>query len=199
MKSRRLYLIIFVVVAAGFWIYGRQRIQMDRQLAENLPRLGNVAQMRLTNQLGEAVTGQSLVGQVWIANFIFTRCMGPCPVMTKKMAQLQADLGADTAVKLVSFSVDPEYDTPRVLAEYGKKHGADPGQWQFLTGDKEHIIDIATTMFKLPAGEEPDMHSTKFTLIDQLGTIRGYFDAAQSDQLQQLLQQARALARLPNA
>ncbi len=138
----------------------------------------------LTERSGETVTLDSLKGRVWIANFIFTRCAGPCPLVSAAMAKLQKDLENHPRrddIVLVTFTVDPTYDTPQVLRDYAAGFAADAAKWLFLTGDREVMWRLVEDGFKLPVfdnADDPLMpigHSLKFVLVDQRGDIRGYF------------------------
>ena len=97
----------------------------------------------LVDQTGQPFTDAALRGKVSIVSFVFTRCDTICPVISMKMARIQEktfDLSRD--IKLVSFSVDPEYDTPARLAEYADKYGADPERWRFLTGPYKAVYAL---------------------------------------------------------
>jgi len=134
-------------------------------------------------------------GRVWIADFIFTRCQGMCPLMSGRMAILQEQL-VGSGVKLVSFSVDPEHDTPEILNEYAKRFKAGDN-WLFLTGGtKDQIWDFIQKEFQLgvadsteeerKAGAEPVMHSSRFVLVDRKGEIVGYYDTEEPGQLEKI-------------
>jgi len=151
------------------------------------PVLFPAPEFTLTNQQGQPVTLSSLKGHVWIADIVFTRCGGPCPAMTRKMADLQSALPSDAKVKLVTFTADPEFDTPSVLSNYARGLGADPNRWLFLTGTKQQIVAAAVDGLKFiarekePAQRENDadlfIHSTLFLLVDQRGQVRGIFES----------------------
>ncbi len=154
---------------------------------EPLPLYNSVPDFSLTSERSDDVALEDLLGQVWVADFVFTQCMGPCPLMSANMAKLQGALEEkDLPVRLVSVSVDPEVDTPEVLAEYAARFGADPSRWTFLTGAKQEIYDLIYQGFQLaiddgsmtPGGSPgPGIitHSVKFVLIDAEGRIRGYY------------------------
>lgn len=163
----------------------------------------SVPEFELTDQNGRVVTRGDLRGRVWVVDFIFTRCAGPCPMMSGEMRRLQADLPPDA--RLLSFSVDPERDTPAVLRDYAEALQAQPGRWLFLTGDKKKIFSIALEHFKAAAadpvqGSDQVIHSTRFYLVDRLGRIRRYYSYAPLDDpeasrqaLQTLRKDARAM------
>ena len=152
-----------------------------------LPILFEVPDFTLTNQSGQVVTRSDLRGQVWIADIIFTLCGGPCPEMTRRMADLQAAIPAGQPVKFVTLTTHPEHDSPAVLQSYAGRFLAQPGRWQFLTGTKKQIADLAVGGLKLTALEkEADkreklddlfIHSTLFVLIDQQARARAVFES----------------------
>jgi protein SCO1/2 len=164
----------------------------------SLPVHGTVADFAFQSQTGRRITRDDLFGHVWIADFIFTRCAGPCPRMTADLARIAGDLSAFPELRLVSFSVDPEYDTPAVLAEYAATYSADPERWYFLTGEKAKIFRLAIESFKMGAADgenaqDPVLHSTRFVLVDRKGQIRGYYDSSDPMQLSALSRDAAAL------
>ena len=134
-----------------------------------------------------------------IADFIFTTCPGPCPIISTRMSELQKPL-AKSDVHLVSFTVDPEKDTPEVLRVYADKLRKEPIRWDFLTGPLDAIASLSRDGFKLglSEGEQPEsgpIHSTRFVLVDRRGTIRGYYDALAPDGVTKLLADTNHLLR----
>src|SRR5712675_547679 len=107
-----------------------------------LPLFDPVPPFALTASNGAPVTNATFAGRVWIADFIFTRCTGACPLLSGRMLALQKALAGRDDVRLVSFSVDPDYDTPEVLASYAKDHGADTSRWIFLTGARADLHEL---------------------------------------------------------
>jgi protein SCO1/2 len=166
-----------------------------------LPRLSALPDFTATSETGATVTKASLSGKIWIADFVFTNCGGICPGLTLKMKSLQERLKDEPLVRLVSFTVDPDRDTPEVLARYGRERGADPERWMFLRTDKERIRTLCREGFKLAVEDadakdvEPILHSTRFVLVDGAGTIRGYFDSAEAGAMEALEVSTRSLAR----
>jgi protein SCO1 len=170
-----------------------------------LPVLGSLPDFALKDQKDQKVTLASLHGDVWIADVIFTRCAGQCPVMSAHLQQIQDTLPAGLPVKLVSFTTDPDFDTPAVLKKYAARFGARDGQWIFLTGSKTALHDAAAHGLKLSVAEKPPgerdnaddlfIHSQKLVLIDQDGQIRGYFDGETAEGTAQALAAAKTLAR----
>jgi protein SCO1/2 len=138
-----------------------------------LPILGQVPQFQLTAQTGRPFDSQSLDGHIWVADFIYTTCPGPCPMMSSQMRRLQ--ISTTPNISLVSFTVDPEHDTPPVLAAYAKHFTADPARWHFLTGEPSRLNDLGLNTFKLNSVDGSLIHSTRFVLVDGARRIRGYY------------------------
>ncbi|PWT99946.1 MAG: hypothetical protein C5B51_26060 [Terriglobia bacterium] len=158
-----------------------------------LPVLGEVPPFALTAQTGETVTRDALAGHVWVADFIFTTCPGPCPRMSSQMRQVQDATGP--GVRLVSFTVDPAHDTPPVLAAYAKHFLAQPNRWYFLTGAQASLDDLGRNGFKLNSVDGSLDHSTRFVLVDRAARIRGYYASSEDDFLDKLLRDLRRVER----
>lgn len=153
------------------------------------------------DQHGDTVTTESLKGQVWVVNFIFTSCRTVCPLLTSKMVQLQRLLkGVD--VRFVSISVDPENDTPEALAAYAKKWAPEETRWSLLSTDEATLSQVAAG-FKVVAqksdagGVDPIIHSAVFLLVDQRGIVRGAFSSEERDDFKALVEGAKTLAGKP--
>ena len=145
-----------------------------------------VGSFSLTERDGRTVTEKDLAGKVWIASFVFTRCMGNCPAVTATVRQLQDKLKDQPDVMFVTFTVNGEHDTPGELKKYADRYQADPKRWLFLTGDEPTIRKLLQERFKQSAGDEPAgevkqldalaSHSTRLVVVDKKGAIRAMFD-----------------------
>lgn len=149
-----------------------------------LPVIAEAPSFLLTDRTGRGVSRDDLRGRVWVANFIFTNCAGPCPVMSIRMKEIQDRLKGlkYEDVACVSFTVDPDRDTSEVLDAYAKALGAELGRWLFLTGEKKTLRALAIDGFKITVqdpeqGDDQIIHSTRMVLVDRLGRIRGYYSA----------------------
>lgn len=172
------------------------------------PVLLQVGPWSLTDHNGQQFGSKQLDGKVWVANFFFTRCPTVCPELIKKMAQLRQGLAKQAdAISFVSFSVDPEHDTPQVLQQYRSQKQLDElpgGSWTFVTGDKRQLHELVVGQMKLHVGEKEPLqdgserfdigHITHVVLFDQKGNLRGLFDISPAG-LQTLQHKARALIR----
>jgi len=197
-------LVVVMVGLTGAALFTRLRTPP----AEPLPVITQLPHFALTNRDGRRVTLGDLAGTPWIADFIFTRCPGICPFMSQQMSRVASELPSSGTVRLVSFSVDPDYDTPEVLQEYAERHAA-PEHWYFLTGERQKIRSLSRDGFLLAvadatdegqaaaddAGEsiEPIVHSNRFVLVDRAGRIRGYYDAFAEREVEKLLRDVNRL------
>ena len=164
--------------------------------ASDLKELFPAATFSLTDQEGHTFASAQLHGSPWIADFIFTSCAGTCPLMSHKMAELQQELPA--RVKLVSFSVDPQHDTPSILSQYAAALKADGSRWHFLTGTMDQMFQAAADMkisAKPAEKNEGILHSNKFVLVNSRGNIVGYYDSTSGEQMKKLVSDAKELAR----
>jgi len=153
----------------------------------SLPALFEVPDFSLTNQMGAVIGRASLLGKVWIADIIFSRCAGPCPGMTQRMADLQLAIPPQAPVSFVTLTADPLNDTPPVLLAYARRYAAQAGRWHFLTGTKRQIVDLAIGGLKLTALDKEEakqldpndlfIHSTIFVVIDRKGRARAVIES----------------------
>ena len=162
------------------------------------PVLGEVPSFQLTERSGQPFGLADLRGSDWIADFVFTRCAGTCPLLSDRMARLQRklDVGGQADLRLVSFSVDPAFDTPEVLREYAKRLRASPQGWLFLTGERQALYALIKDGFRLSVAESEDAqadpnemitHSDRFVLVDRRGRIRGYYHGTEDESVARLL------------
>jgi protein SCO1/2 len=178
----------------GFVVSALLVVCACRPAAINLPQYGEVPEFHLTDQNGQTFTGRSLVGKVWVADFFFSNCMGPCPRMTSRLHGVQEATKSLPDVEIASFTIDPANDTPTVLAGYSKEHGAS-ARWRFLTGPQATLHNLCRNVFKLGDVDGSLTHSTKFVLIDRKMQIRGYYDSFDPESIQQLEADIKALER----
>jgi protein SCO1/2/putative membrane protein len=161
-----------------------------------------VGPFRFTERSGREITEADLEGRPWIADFIFTRCKATCPVLTSKMKAIQGQLRA-TDTRLVSLSVDPEHDTPRVLNEYAKTFDADPDRWWFLSGEKDATYRLIREGFlqhaekatadEVASGSEEVRHDVRLALVDRHNRLVGLYDSTDPDAVRRLVARAKVL------
>lgn len=149
-----------------------------------LPHIVRVPEFALHDQNASALRPEQLRGKVWIANFIFTRCPDVCPLLTTRMAGVRTQLApVRSDVRIVSFSVDPQNDTPAALKEYALKHGVDQPDWSFLTGPVDQVKSVVIDGFKQSLSLGPSesgkalgiLHGSHFVLVDRQLDIRGFY------------------------
>jgi protein SCO1 len=179
---KRLQLLLLLALAVGALPGCRDGVAASRRQQADISF--PIEDFSLTERSGAKVAKADLLGKVWIASFVFTRCTGPCPQVTATMARLQSELelAKSPDLRLVTFTVDPERDDAAELKKYAEHFRADAAQWLFLTGKEREIHDLLQKSFKVAAvrnpnaktGEEFD-HSTRLVVVDKHGVIRGFF------------------------
>ncbi len=151
------------------------------------------------NQDGEIVSLDSLKGDIWLADFIFTNCDTVCPPMTAHMKELQDRFEAeDLDVKVISFSVDPENDTPDKIKEFASNYSINFNKWDFLTGyDQSVIEEFALENFKVivqkPKESEQVIHTSNFFLIDQNGVVMKDYSGVTDTPYDQIISDIKVL------
>jgi protein SCO1 len=186
-------------MAYWFWTASAGSVVLAAALAgcsfhSNLPTYATVPAFMLTDQRGATFDSAQLANHVWVADFMFTNCPGPCPRMSSQMRQVQTAL-AIADVRLVSFTIDPERDTPEALSAYAVRYAARPGIWYFLTGRVETLQRLDRDVFKLGDIDGTLQHSTRFVLMDRKSRVRGYYLTSEPDAISQLIADAKRLLR----
>jgi protein SCO1/2 len=187
-------------VSSPVEVSGQSPATADMNGGRSLSRLGDYGRapaFELVTQDSDTLRHSDLLGTLWVADFIFTNCASTCPLMTRSMQELSDMVDPDYDVHFVSFSVDPERDTPAVLTRYAQDYGIDTSNWTFLTGDKQTLRDLVLNGFHLSvqdatredllAGADAVIHSTRFVVVDPQGVIRGYYDGTDKEALEQLI------------
>ena len=144
---------------------------------EALVKIGAAPKFELTNQDNKTITNATYKGKVYVLEFFFTTCPSICPIMNQSMLVLEKKFFGNPNFGIVSITIDPNHDTPEALKEHAKLIGVKSSNWNFLTGDREKIFDLANKGFNLFAGENSKVnggfeHSGMFALIDKNGNIR---------------------------
>jgi protein SCO1/2 len=197
MRGFLLALVLMPVSAVVLVWAGRERIVETRY--GKLPVLGAVEEFSMVEASGQPVKLADLRGRVWVAGFILTRCSGQCPIITHNMKLLQRQLPVRDDVRLVTVTVDPEYDKPAVLAAYAATNQLNRASWWFLTGTRSEMEQLVRGAFKLVVDaesgteEEPVTHSAKLVLVDRAGQVRGYYDGLDVEAMKKLAQDVKRL------
>jgi protein SCO1/2 len=187
--------VIVLIVGAGKLFRGSEHRDYEES-----PPIGTVPDFHFITQEGKTLTRADLLGKVWVIDFFFTRCPGPCPMMNSKLAEISKELKKAKDVRLVSLSIDPEHDTPEVLKEYASHFGADPDRWIFLTGPQKPVEEFTTKgMLQALSKADPTapVHSTRFLVIDRQGQIRMARKLDEPELVQKLLIDIGNLLREP--
>jgi protein SCO1/2 len=152
---------------------------------------------KFTNYTGEVITKDSLLGNIYIVDFFFTSCPSICPVMTSQLTKVQEAYKMDNRVKIVSFSVDPETDTPEQLAAYAEKYGLKDFKWMMLRGDQDSIFQTAEQGFMTTATLVNGLidHSARVSLVDPNGNVRGMYMSTEDEEVEQLISDIEKLRK----
>jgi protein SCO1/2 len=162
-------------------------------ISSGLPVYGTVGPFALIAEDGKPFTLDELVDRVWVADFIFTTCNGPCPRMSTHMHKLQEMTRDVPDVQLISFTIDPDRDTPDVMQAYAKRYKADNRRWRFVTGEKAELRKVSLDSFRLQDIGVKLEHSSRFVLVDRKNRIRGYYDTTDTNFLNELVSDIRKL------
>lgn len=153
------------------------------------------------NQDSVVVKSTDMKGKVWIADFFFTTCPTICPTMTKNMKRLNdATQDLKEHVQFISFSINPNHDTPSQLKKYRNYYGATASNWQFLTGKEEETHQLGIENFQVFAGRDDESeggyaHSGAFTLVDKEGFVRGVYLGTERKEVEKLEKDLRKLLK----
>ena len=203
LKPYKTFIIIFLILSVGifFGIYSLQTpekslpIYSPRDINPELvdstvQHIGNdhkIADFAFTNQNGKLITQKDYENTIYVADFFFTTCPTICPKMTDNMVWLQKQLKNYPKVKLLSFSVTPDIDTPEVLKKYAIEKGVDDSRWNLVTGDKSAIYYLARKSYLAVKTGKPEemydmVHTENFILVDKNKRLRGFYDGTNLDQ-----------------
>jgi len=161
--------------------------------ASTLPELGSIPPFEFMDEEGKAFGSSQLKGKIWVADFFFTNCPGPCPRMSNQLQRVQTETTKMPHVHLVSITVDPDRDTSATLKQYARRFKADPARWTFLTGRKDLIRNLMSESFYLGYADTMQEHSTRFVLVDRNMKIRGFYDSFAKDGIDKLIEDIREL------
>jgi protein SCO1 len=162
-----------------------------------------VPDFALTNAEGKAFGTADLHGKIYVADFFFTRCGSICPVMTSELTRVQEEFKDHPDIMLVSYTVDPEYDSAAVLGQYAQAYKAQAGKWHFVTGAKKAIYDLALCGYYILARDRNDtdttndlfIHSDKVVLVDRQQRIRGYYSGTDRKDIDRLIIEIKVLLK----
>ncbi len=201
----RVDLILFSVFILFSMVACKPSVAPHVVTTQPLPRLEKYWQLSdfdLQDQMGETFSLPRMKGKVWVVDFFYSTCPGPCPALTSRLSEIHRDFSGEPRVGFLSISSDPEKDTPEVLRAYAKKFHADD-RWYFLTGQKSSVYGLANNGFKLslkevPEATEPISHSTRLALVDAEGWVRGFYEGVGEESpsaAKRLKEDIRALLR----
>ncbi len=191
--SRIIAVIILFAFPFGFYFYYKKKLEDLPGKKAEIQTFWKAPSFKYATQNGDSLSAESLRGNIYVADFIFTSCRSVCPDLSKTMAQVQDNFKDVSQVKLLSFSIDPDRDSIPVLKDYSERYGAIAGKWYFLKGDKHVVWSMAEDGFKIPVVYTPEggqggefTHSEKLVLVDDQGMIRGFYNGLDAEKVKQL-------------
>lgn len=185
---QKIILISLTFLALIFgWVFIKKSLKPE----SDLPIYGQVkGEYKFVDQNGKDFKTSSMSGHIWLVNFFFTSCHGPCPIMT---AQIAGILSSQSHIHVLSVSTDPETDTSDVLKAYSAKLKTDTSNWTMAFGNLEVVKTFGQDVLKLPVGEGPEAHSTRIVLIDQNSMIRGWYDSQEPQIRDRIIRDIKSL------
>jgi protein SCO1/2 len=201
MDKKYIYLIVFILAGTlgGIALVKQQQ----KKAIVTLPIFGNpghvIGNYTFINQNGETVTPAAFENKIYVADYFFTTCKSICPIMSNTLQRVNDTYSTEDRIKFISHTVDPEYDSVAVLADYAKAHNAKASKWHFVTGNKKELYDVARTMYLLPKLEPGDggaddfIHSQYLVLVDTKKRIRGFYDGTSPNDEKKLIADIKTL------
>lgn len=192
---------LYVILSTGKTNFIHLPYFGERELAANGKDTiyHTIPPFKFVNQDGDTITDKMYAGKIYVADYFFTTCKSICPKMTTELLRVQEKFGyTKETVKILSHTVDPEHDSVPVLKAYAKMVHADTKMWNFVTGDKKHLYDLARNGYLLNAlegdgGPDDFIHSELFVLVDKEKHIRGIYDGTNITQVNDLLDDLKVL------
>lgn len=197
-KKTIFYVTFFVLLAVGFLGYSGYVISGEQGSffgKEKLPVLGTnghiIGGFSFVNQEGRTITSKDVQGKIYVAEYFFTTCTGICPKMNANMEKVYAIYKNEPRFRILSHTVDPEYDSVPVLKAYAEKHGANPDNWWFMTGNKKELYALARQGYMVDdgtyTGDEDFVHTQWFALVDGEGRVRGLYEGTKQPDIDKLI------------
>ncbi len=157
-----------------------------------------IANFKFLNQDSSWVNNDTFNDKIYVADFFFTSCPSICPIMKSQLIRIYKEFENEDDLRLVSYSIDPEYDTVAVLREYAKRLGVSSDRWHFLTGPQDDIYELGETSYMVTAAEDDSapggfLHSGAFLLVDKERRVRGVYDGTEQEQVNTLMDDIRLL------
>jgi protein SCO1/2 len=157
---------------------------------------------KFINQYGDSITDKNLDKKIYVADFFFTSCPSICPIMQRNMLNVYNAFKSDPAIKIVSFTIDPKYDSVKVLKKYADKLGIAGNSWWLLQGKKDTTYSLAEKNFLVAVGQDSTVkggyvHQGYFVLVDKEKRVRGAYDGTNMDQVNQLIADIKTLKAEP--
>lgn len=195
----------FLILSIAFVTYSLRYSKQDERLPVINANTGHhVQDFKFVNQEGDTITRDNVKGKVYVVEYFFTTCKGICPRMNENMSKVYEAFRGNESVKILSHTVDPKKDTVGAMKAYSLRFDADPDQWMFLTGDKQHLYDVARYSYLISAVDDTSdvdiesdfIHTDRFVLVDKDGYIRGrFYEGTDMGEVNQLIGDIKTLLK----
>lgn len=173
-------------------------VDSNKLTKSEIPGL-KMGSFNFTNQQSDIITEKIVSGKIYVADYFFAQCPGICKDMATQLQRVNKIFIDKQDFLILSHTSKPEEDTPDMLMAYAKKNGVtDHDKWQFLTGDKKRLYEVARNQYHIVDdkgnGDQDDfIHTERFVLVDNKGFIRGYYDGTDSLDVDKLIEDIRIL------
>jgi len=175
-------ILLLLVLAGAAVLVAGMIIRANRHQREPLPKFASLGEFRFIERSERPVTQADIAGKILVVDFFFASCSAECQVLGRRMREVQELTSGMDDVMLLSFTVDPRSDTPKVLTRRADELSASTSRWLFLTGEKTNLYPFIQQRFLLAVGEDDTsvfggfIHSSRIALVDRHGVVRGYYD-----------------------
>jgi len=168
--------ILWALFLAAVLLISAKKLRPDD--LPKIPAYDDAPSFSLVDQSSKVVSERDFIGTVTLVNFIYTRCRDVCPILSNDFREIASLLSSDTDFRLISITVDPDFDTPDVLTQYSERFEASADRWSFLTGDPTEIKRVIGDFHVAaePDGKGEFNHSNRSILVDKNWVVRGYYE-----------------------
>lgn len=196
-KRTGIFLLLFFLILCGIFI-GYHMYEVKQQ-PQTLPVYGNpghkVGAFTFVNQDGKTITDKDVAGKIRVAEYFFTTCKTICPKLNENLNKVYEAYKGNDDVMLLSHTVDPEHDSIPALKEYSRRFDADSKQWEFMTGKKQDLYNMARYEYLISAQDDTSgvpissdfIHDNHYALVDRDGRIRGFYDGLKQEDVDKLI------------
>jgi protein SCO1/2 len=159
-----------------------------------------IPNFKFLNQDSLWISEKDMAGKIYVADFFFTTCPTICPKMKSSLLRIYDKFAEDDRVRILSHTIDPEFDGVHVLKEYAKKLNISSPRWNLVTGKKSDIYRLGEKSYMVTTQEDANevggfVHSGAFILVDKNRHIRGIYDGTKEEEVNHLMEDMTLLLK----